>query len=106
MSHTHLRHSVLSALILIICPLLPGCVEPGYGNSGYAGYSGGYAIDYYEPYGGIYGDWDQAYNVGPYRRPNGALGSPRAGHSYQSAPATRSIPTIPSGGGSHTGGHR
>ncbi len=96
------------ALVFVICTLmvlLSGCIL---GGGGY--YDGG---GYYEPSGVVYGGWGPGYQVAPFRggdhRPpdRGGHASARA---YRPAPASHSMPTIPSqsrsggGGGSHGGG--
>ncbi len=45
------------------CLALDACV-----GGGVAYEDGGYGVDYYEPYGYVYGDWGPGYYVGPYRR--------------------------------------
>jgi hypothetical protein len=95
------------ALFIGGCAALPlACVAPG---GGYA-YDNGVdvGVDYYEPYGADYGGWDSGYQVGPYRD-GGHWGGERgrggsAPHGYRSAPASRPMPSIPSG--SRSGGSR
>jgi len=72
--------------------VLTSCVAPGYGY----GY-GGYSVDYYEPFGGVYGAWGPGYDVGPYRDGGHWRGHNSGGHPYRAAPASRSMPSIPSG---------
>lgn len=80
--------------------VLSSCVTSGYGY-------GGYAVDYYEPGNGMYGYWGPAYQVGPYRDGGGRRGPITGAHAYHSAPASHSIPSIPSGRESNGGGgHR
>jgi len=90
---------IFALMIVTPAALLSGCVAPGYG------YGGGYAVDYYEPYGGVYGEWGPGYEVGPYRDGGGHRGPYPGGHAYRSAPASHGMPSIPAGGG-HFGGHR
>jgi hypothetical protein len=103
-----------TALVIGLVAVLPsGCIVPG-GGYGYEG-GAGYGLDYYEPYGVEYGGWGPSYQVAPYRggerRPARAGGGPGA-HAYRAAPASRSMPSIPSGsrsgggGGRGGGGHR
>jgi hypothetical protein len=100
------RFGKATSLALAVGLLLGGCaVEagPGYGY----GYGGGVGVDYYEPYGAVYGGWDSGYNVGPYRGRgdwHGGGGGPR---SFHAAPGRGGPPSIPSGGrgGAHGGGH-
>jgi len=79
-------------------------------------------LNYYEPYGTVYGGWGPGYYVGPYRnggnrrndnryRRSGHEGGHSSEHAYRSAPASRPMPSIPShsrsgsrGGGAHPGG--
>jgi hypothetical protein len=80
-----------------------GEYDPGYRTSGEI--SIGYGIGFYEPFGygyggyGDYGGWRNEYRVGPprrgsYQRP--PQSSPRRDvQSYQVAPHTRPIPSIP-----------
>jgi hypothetical protein len=100
MKTSSIRPIFLPLIIFIAGVLCSGCVAPGYGY----GY-GGYAVDYYEPYGGIYGEWGPGYNVGPYRDGRGRQGPYSGGHAYRSAPASHPMPSIPMGGG-HGGGNR
>lgn len=100
-----LRWSALAFVGLTLTVVLSGCILPG---GGY-GYGGG---DYYEPYGVDYGGWGPDYRVAPFRggdhRPTGEGGHGSA-HAYRAAPASRSMPSIPSGsrsGGSRSGGSR
>jgi hypothetical protein len=88
--------------------LLSGCVVPvggGYAEDG--GVSVGLGVDYYEPFGAVYGGWGPGYRVGPYR--GGDYRQERGGgreapHAFRPAPASHSMPSIPSrsrsGGGS------
>ena len=93
---------LLALMLSLAGVLLSSCVAPGYGY----GYGGGYAADYYEPYGAVYGQWGPGYEVGPYRNGGGPRGNYPGGHAYHSAPASHAMPSIPSGGGGHVGGHR
>jgi hypothetical protein len=100
-----LRWSALAFAIGLFTALSPGCAVYG---GGY-GYDGGVGIglDYYEPYGADYGGWGPGYRVGPIRdgahRPDRGGGQPSA-HAHRSAPASRSMPSIPSH--SRSGGSR
>jgi hypothetical protein len=90
-----LRWLALVFVGLTLTILLFGCVFPGGGYE----YDDGGAIGaaYYEPYGVDYGGWGPGYHVAPYRggdhRPAGGGGHARA---YKPAPASRSVPSIPS----------
>jgi hypothetical protein len=78
--------------------LLSGCVATvGGGGYGY-GDNVGVGLDYYEPYGTVYGGWGRGYHVGPTRGDRGGdRGNPHGGsHPYRSAPASHSAPSIPS----------
>jgi hypothetical protein len=93
-----LRWLGLVLAILTLTLLLSGCVAT-VGEYGY--YDGG---DYYEPSGVYYGGWGPDYYVAPFRggdhRHEGERHTTReGGHTapvYRSAPATHSIPSIPS----------
>lgn len=104
MSPSIARRCVTLALLGAFAGIAPGCVADG----GYA-YPGtvGVGVDYYEPYGAVYGGWGPGYYVGPVR--DGYRGSDRAGyapgsHSYRSAPTSGSVPSIPRG--ARSGGAR
>lgn len=109
MTRPLLRRPALAGLVALFALLPSGCVVGG-------GYSAGYAPDYYEPYGGIYGGWGSDYRVGPVRGgdrhddhgPAHGGGAPRQ-HAFRAAPASHGAPSIPSaprGGGGHSGGGR
>lgn len=105
-----LRRSAIAFVIGLFTVILSGCIVPG---NGY-GYDGNVdvGVNYYEPFGGVYGGWGPGYNVGPYR--GGGHGPERggghsSGHAYRAAPASHPMPSIPSGsrsGGSRSGGSR
>jgi hypothetical protein len=96
-----------SAFILVAVTwtfLSAGCIMP-YGGYGYD--DGG--VGYYEPYGIDYGGWGPGYNVAPYRGGHGNGGEYRSGgggHAYRSAPASRSMPSLPNGGHGGSRSHR
>jgi hypothetical protein len=110
MNISSLRWLAIAFVIGLFTTLSSGCAVTGDGY-GY-GYDGdvGIGLDYYEPYGGDYGGWGSGYHVGPYRggdhRP-GRGGGHAPSHAYRSAPASHSMPSIPShgGGGAHGHGH-
>ena len=88
------------ALAFVLCTLtvlLYGCIVPG-GGYGYDD-GGGIGGAYYEPFGFDYGGWGHDYQVAPFRggdhRPASGGGHASA-HSYRSAPASHSMPSIPS----------
>jgi hypothetical protein len=94
-----LRWSAITFVIGLFTLLSSGCVVNG------DGYGYGYdtrvdvGVDYFEPNGAFYGGWGPGYNVGPYR--DGGHGPVRrggqsSGHAYRAAPASHSIPSIPS----------
>ncbi len=69
----------------------------------------GYGVDYYEPYGYVYGDWGPGYYVGPYRRGfhrdghfdgghegGGRPGGHPAPRPFHPAASGRAMPSIPS----------
>ena len=100
MNISRLRWLGLSFVVLTLTVLLTGCVL---GGGGY--YDGGYAgATYYEPSGVVYGGWGHDYHVAPPRggehradehRPAGG-GGHEAARAYRPAPASRSMPSIPS----------
>ncbi|HEY8024442.1 MAG TPA: hypothetical protein VIF60_07750 [Burkholderiaceae bacterium] len=95
-----LRCASLLATTALIVPaaMLVGCVVAGgggYGNGG-GGAEIGIGVDYYEPFGGVYGDWAPGYRVGPYR--DGGHGRGEGGsrpHAYRPAPGSHPMPSIP-----------
>ncbi len=99
------------SIALVICTLpvvLSSCVSTG----GYYD-DGGIGAVYYEPPDVVYGGWGPSYHVAPYRggdhrdyRPTSDRGHESA-RTYRAAPASRSVPSIPSqsrSSGSHSGG--
>jgi hypothetical protein len=85
--------------------MLSGCFFPG-GGYGYDD-GGGIGATYYEPSGFDYGGWGHGYQVAPFRggdhHPTGG-GSHTSTRAYRSAPASHSMPSIPSH--SRSGGSR
>ena len=116
--------STFSRRILPVASLLgvaivsaPGCVVGPAGTYGDPNYGGG--VDYYEPYGGVYGGWGSNFMVGPYGyggRGGGVHGGGGGGgvhgggggqqHSFRGAAPGRAAPSIPSGGRGGGGGGR
>ena len=100
-----LRWSVLAIVVGTLTVLLSGCAFTvgGYGYDD----GGGFGAAYYEPYGVDYGGWGPGYHVAPVRggdhRPTSGGGHASA-HTYRSAPASHSMPSIPSQ--SRSGGSR
>jgi hypothetical protein len=102
------RWAATAFVIGLVAVLSSGCIVPGAGGAGYG-------LDYYEPSGVAIGGWGPDYRVAPYRegehRQASAGGRPAA-HAYRAAPASRAMPSIPSGsrsgggGGRGGGGHR
>jgi hypothetical protein len=92
-----LRWSAIIFVIGLFTVLASGCVVPA-GGYGYDD-GVGIGVDYYEPYGAVYGGWGTGYYVGPYRdgghRP-GRGGGHQPQHAYTPAPASHSMPSIPS----------
>jgi hypothetical protein len=99
-----LRRAAIAVTVGTAMTLGSGCAVTGdgyaYGN-GY-GYDNNpqFGMDYYEPYGGAYGEWGPGYRVGPFHegghhweRGGGARPSP---HAYRPAPPSRAVPSIPS----------
>lgn len=110
MNSSLLRWVATALVIGLVAVLSTGCVVAGAGY-GYDG-GAGYGLDYYEPYGVDYGGWGAGYQVAPFRGgdhravTNGGRAAP---HAFRAAPASRSMPSIPSGsrsggGGGHGGG--
>ncbi len=106
---------VTAAVIGLFAILASGCVVQGggYGGGGYGGGGAAYGVGYYQPSGVVYGGWGSGYEVAPFRggdhRPVAGGGGARS-HAYRSAPASRSIPSIPSrsravSSGGHSSGH-
>jgi hypothetical protein len=97
-----LRWSALAFVGLTLTVVLSGCILPG-GGYGYGG-------EYYEPYGVDYGGWGPDYRVAPFRGGDhhpGGEGGHGSAHAYRAAPASHSMPSIPSSsrsGGSRSGG--
>jgi hypothetical protein len=93
------------AFVLVTLAVLPaGCVVSG--GFGYDN-SGGVGVAYYEPVGVYYGGWGPDYRVAPFRGGDRRLireGGRGSSHAYRSAPASRSMPSLPSRSGS--GGSR
>lgn len=90
-----LRFSVIAFVIGLSSVSLSGCVVAD-GGYGYGGGGVGVGVDYYEPYGAIYGGWGPGYRVGPYRDGGRSDRGGGRAHAYRSAPASRSMPSIPS----------
>ena len=92
-----LRRLVFTFVLLTLTVLLSGCVIGG-GGYGYDG-DASYGATYYEPSGAYYGGWGHDYQVAPFRggdhRPTGGGGHASA-HAYRSAPASHSMPSMPS----------
>jgi hypothetical protein len=117
------KHLLLIALAFIVFAI--GCIDAGggYGN-GYGYYDPG---NYGNAYGPAYGAWGQGYNIGPVRggdfdrrgrggerrggegemrggEHRGGEGGGHGGGEFRAAPASRAMPSIPSGGRSGGGG--
>lgn len=110
MKSLNLRWPVAVLLIAIS----GGCAvsDGGYGYDGGYGSNVGIGVGYYEPFGGDYGGWGPGYNVAPFRggdhRDGGfdRRGGQSPQHAFRSAPASHSMPSIPSRGGGGRGGGR
>jgi hypothetical protein len=105
MKISRVRIASLAAAAGLFAVLLSGCVVPVGGGYDEGGVSVGLGVDYYEPYGGFYGGWGPGYRVAPFRGGGERREDFRAGgstHAFRSAPAGRSMPSIPSRG--HSGG--
>lgn len=108
MNNLLLRWSARAFVVGTLMVFSAGCVlsPGGYGYDDGVGYGAGY----YEPYGVEYGGWGPGYQVAPYRggdhRPIGG-GGHESTHAYRSAPASRSVPSLPAhSGGGRGGGER
>ena len=106
MKNVYLRWLVLAFGVGTLTVLLSSCILPN-GGVGYDD-GGGFGAAYYEPYGIDYGGWGPGYHVAPFRggghRASGEGGRTSA-PSYRSAPASRTMPSLPSrGGGGRSGG--
>ncbi len=107
-----LRTGAFALSMTLGAAFLSGCTDYG---GGY--YGGGPDVDvgvgfgYYDSGYCCGGGWGHGYRVGPYHgdhRGDGGHGGRSPTHSYRSAPAGRSMPSIPSrghGGGGHGGPH-
>ena len=93
-----LRWFALAFVLCTLTVLLFGCLLPVPGGE-YGYDDGGIGGAYYEPFGFDYGGWGPGYQVAPYRggdhRPASGGGHASA-HAYRSAPASHSMPSIPS----------
>jgi hypothetical protein len=103
MNSVFLRWFALALMIGLLAVMSFGCVMPG-GGYGYGG--GGSGRGYYEPYGASYGGWSSGYRVAPYHdgdhRQDFGGGHPPS-NAYRPAPASRAMPSIPSGSRSYGG---
>ena len=96
-------------VVCTLTVLLSGCV--GVNGGGYYD-DGVIGAGYYEPSGVVYGGWGPEYHVAPYRsgdRRATREGGHTSARAYRSAPASHSVPSIPSqsrSGGSRSGGSR
>lgn len=80
-----LRRLSVSALGLLLLPVLSACLVSD------AGYVGGvYAAPGYE-----YGRWGPGYYVGPPRRGERRVERPSPPRAYRPAPPSRPVPSIP-----------
>ena len=97
MNILHLRWLLLAFVVWTLTVLLSGCVLTG-GGYGYDD-GGGIGAAYYEPHGADYGGWGPGYQVAPFRdgdhHPTSGGGHAPA-QAYRSAPASHSMPSIPS----------
>jgi hypothetical protein len=96
-----LRWSAIACGIGLFAVLSVGCVVDG---GGYAYDGGAIGADYYEPYGAVYGGWGPGFHVAPFR--GGDHRSAGGAHAFRSAPASRPMPSIPSGARSGGGRRR
>ena len=101
-----LRWSAFTVAAVAWTFLSAGCImsDGGYGYDG----GGAVGVGYYEPFGMDYGGWGPGYQVAPYRggrREGGERRSGGGGHAYRSAPASRSMPSLPHAGSGGTRSH-
>lgn len=104
-----LRWSAFTLVAVAWTFLSAGCIMSD-GGYGYGYDDGVIGAGYYEPYGVDYGGWGPGYHVAPFRdaghRPDGGEHRSSGGgsHAYRSAPASRSMPSLPhtNPGGSRT----
>ncbi len=103
MKSLRFRWPVFAFVIGLFTALLPGCVVTD-GRYGYPE-DVGVGVDYYEPYGAVYGGWAPGYYVGPPRHFEGRReheerrperGDHAPVHAYRAAPPSHAIPSIPS----------
>lgn len=105
-----LRLSCLGLTFVVLTILFSGCVITDGGDGYYDG--GDIGVTYYEPSGVIYGGWGPGYEVAPFRgsehrhevEHRATREGGHAARAYRSAPASHSIPSIPSR--SRSGGSR
>jgi hypothetical protein len=106
MKISRLRWSAVAAGAGLFAVILAGCVVPVGGGYEEGGVGVGLGVDYYEPYGAIYGGWGPGFRVAPFRgggeRRENFNRSDGGQHSFRSAPASHAMPSIPSRG--HSGG--
>ncbi|MFI5304277.1 MAG: hypothetical protein ACHQYP_05710 [Nitrospiria bacterium] len=104
MNYLFFRWPIIAFVFGTLAVILAGCiVSGGYGYDN----GGGIGVDYYEPYGVYYGGWGPGYRVAPFRDGDRRLireGGRGSAHAYRPAPASRSMPSLPSRSGS--GGSR
>jgi hypothetical protein len=100
-----LRWLAIAFMVWTLTVLLSGCFFPG-GGYGYDD-GGGIGAAYYGPPGYDYGGWGHGYQVAPFRRGDHRTisgGGRSSARAYKSAPASHSMPSIPSR--SRSGGSR
>ena len=113
MKTSYVRWSAFTLAAVTWSLLSAGCImsDGGYGYDD----GGAIGVGYYESYGVDYGGWGPGYNVAPYRggphreggeRRRGDPGGGRGGHAYRSAPASRSMPSLPHAGPGGSRSHR
>ena len=109
MNISRARWSAVVTAAGLFAVILAGCVVPVGGGYEDGGVAIGLGVDYYEPYGAVYGGWGPGYRVAPFRgggerREERGGGGREASHAFRPAPASHSVPSIPShsrsGGGS------
>ena len=101
MKISRLRWSAVATAAGLFSVILAGCVVPVGGGYEEGGVGIGLGVDYYEPFGAVYGGWGPGYRVAPFRgggerrEERGGRGR-EASHAFRPAPASHAMPSIPS----------
>lgn len=97
------RGSAIALAIGLIAALSSGCAVTGGGYADGDDAGADIGLDYYETYGIDYGGWGPGYRVAPFRDADHqpAHSEHEQPHAYRSAPASHTMPSIPSRSRSH-----